>query len=370
MKSVLKLSSKKYSLEIPIIGAATTLVVFGLTMIYDASVVAAFRDFGDKLYYFKNQLLWASLGFVALGFFSFFNYHKLIKFAPAIFLLSLFLLIAVLIPGIGAKIYGARRWISFANFTFQPSEFAKLALIFYQVSIISRFQNYRMRLLDTATVFFLPTFILAALVLLEPDLGTVLIFAGITFAVYFIGQAPLWHFVLAIPALMIASLIAIIAQPYRLTRLEVFLDPNFDPQGASYQINQILKSLANGGILGVGLGASRGKFDFIPEVHSDAIFAVVAEELGFVGAVFLIGLLLFLIIKSTEVAKNAGDFEGKIMASAIATLFGTQAFLNLASVVALIPLTGIPLPFISYGGSSLVVTLSAVGILINIRRNS
>lgn len=364
------LKSHRLSFDLPLITASTLLVIFGLAMIYDASVVAAYRDFGDKLYYFKNQLVWATLGFMALTIFSFVDYHKLVKIAPTLFILALLLLAIVLIPGIGSKIYGARRWINIAGFSFQPSELAKLALIFYQTSIISKLQNWRIRIWDALYVLFLPTFLAIALVLAEPDLGTALIFAGITFVIYFVGQAPIWHLAILVPILTIGSLIAIVVEPYRLTRLKTFLNPNFDPQGASYQINQILIALGSGGLLGVGVGASTGKFDFIPEVHSDAIFAIVAEELGFIGAILVITVLLFLILRGIAIAKNAKDFQGRLLAIGLTALIASQTILNLASIVALIPLTGIPLPFISYGGSSLLVTMSAIGILNNIKRNS
>lgn len=370
MIASLNLKFRRSAIDLPLITASTLLVIFGLAMIYDASIVAAYRDFGDKLYYFKNQLVWATLGFMALTVFSFIDYHKLLKLAPAFFILALLLLAIVLIPGIGSKIYGARRWINIAGFSFQPSELAKLALIFYQTSIISKFQNYRVRIADALYVLFLPTFLAIVLVLAEPDLGTALIFAGITSVIYFVGGAPLWHFLILAPTLTIGSLIAIVVEPYRLTRLKAFLNPNFDPQGASYQINQILIALGSGGLLGVGIGASRGKFDFIPEVHSDAIFAIVAEELGFIGAFLVIAVLLFLILRAVSIAKNAKDPQGRILATGLTALIASQTVLNLASIVALVPLTGIPLPFISYGGSSLLVTMSAIGILNNIKRNS
>lgn len=369
MKSV-ALSPQKPAIDMPLLVTSFILVIFGLILIYDASIITALRDFGDKLYYFKNQLIWASLGAFTLLFFSFFDYHRLLKFGPKLFLFSLVLLILVLIPHIGSRIYGARRWITVANFNFQPSEIAKLALIFYQTAIIAKFQNYRVSLADATYVLFLPTIVTAGLILAEPDLGTALIIIGVSLATYFIGGGPLWHFLLFLPVLVSGSVLAIILEPYRANRLKAFLDPNFDPQGASYQIKQIIASLSSGGFLGVGIGGSQGKFDFIPEVHSDAIFAVVAEELGFIGAVFVLLLFLFLINRGIQIAKGAKDDQGRILALAITAMISIQIFLNLASIVALVPLTGVPLPFISYGGSSLVVTMSAIGILNNIKRQS
>jgi len=366
----LPLKPQKNLFDIWLLGATLLLVVVGLLAIYDASVVAAFRDFGDKLYYFKNQLIWASLGFLSLAFFSFFDYHRLLKISPLLLGFSIFLLVIVLIPHIGTKIYGARRWINISGFTFQPSEFAKLATILYGSAIMTRFENFKIKLFDVFLVLFLPILTIAALVLLEPDFGTSLIFIGIILTIYFVGNGTFWHFLLLIPVTIVGSVAMIMTHAYRFERLKSFLNPSYDPQGASYQINQILIALTSGGILGVGLGGSRSKFAFVPEIQSDAIFAVWVEELGFIGAIFLIGLFLFLIYRAINIARNACDYQGRILAMAIVSLLSIQTLINLASIVVLIPLTGVPLPFISYGGSSLFVTLTAIGILSNIRRQS
>src|SRR3990167_3468187 len=362
------LKSAKKGIDIPLLGVTILLVFIGLLAIYDASVVSAFRDFGDKLYYFKNQLIWAGISLTALGFFSFFNYHKLLKLSLPILGLAIVLLVLVLIPHIGTEAYGARRWINIGNFTFQPSEFAKLAVIFYTASIMAKFENFKIYLKDVLSVLFLPITILTALVLVEPDLGTAFILVAITLAVYFVGRSPIWHLMLVLPMALVSVVFAIITQPYRLERLKSFIDPSYDPQGASYQINQIIIAISAGGLKGVGLGYSRSKFAFIPEVHSDAIFAVFVEELGFIGAIFLISLFLFLMRRALTIARQSSDYQGKILAMGVVSLLSLQILFNLASNVALVPLTGVPLPFISYGGSSLFVTMSAIGILLNIKR--
>ncbi|MBI2598978.1 putative lipid II flippase FtsW [Candidatus Curtissbacteria bacterium] len=362
--------TQKHAIDVPFIAATVLMVIIGLVVIYDATPLAAFQDFGDKLYYFKNQLIWATLGAMALAFFSFFDYHRLLKVAYPFLAFSIFLLLIVLIPGIGSKIYGARRWITLGGFSFQPSEIAKLALIFYEAATITKFENFKIRIGDALLVIFLPALAITGLVLIQPDLGTALIFVAITLTIYFVGGGPIKHLILGFPALIAAVLAAIVLEPYRFARLKSFLDPLHDPQGASYQINQILIALSSGGLFGVGLGASRSKFNFIPEVQGDAIFAVFVEELGFVGAVLLIALFLFIITRGITIAQNAKDFTGKILAIGIVSLIGIQVLFNLASIVALVPLTGIPLPFISYGGSSLFVTMVGVGILINIHRES
>jgi len=364
------LKSQKSHFDLWLIATSILLVIIGLLSIYDASVIAAFRDFGDKLYYFKNQLTWAALGLLAMGFFSFFDYRKLLKISPFLLAICIILLAVVLIPGVGNEIYGARRWIGFSKFSFQPSEITKLALILYGTAIISKFEKYKIKIGDVLIVFFLPLLISVALVLFQPDLGTALIFIGIILTIYFIGKAPVWHFLLAIPLVVGSAIVAIVTQPYRLARLKSFIDPTFDPLNTSYQISQILNALASGGLLGVGIGASRSKFAFIPEVQGDAIFAIIVEEMGFIGAIFLISLFLFLISRAITIAREAPETRGKILAIGIVGLFSIQILFNLASVVALVPLTGIPLPFISYGGSSLFVTLTSVGILLNVKRQS
>lgn len=370
MENRLIFRTKKNGLDLWLVAITGALVIIGLLAIYDASPVAALRDFGDKLYYFRNQLVWITISTLALAFFSFFDYKKLLKLAPVIMLTTLFLLLAVLVPHIGTQAYGARRWITMANFTFQPSEFAKLAIIFYTTAIMVKLEKYKIRIIDAILVYFIPTFIAIGLVILQPDLGTALIFLAIALTIYYVGGAPIWHFLISLPLLGIAVTAAIITEPYRLTRLKSFLDPSFDPQGASYQINQILTAISSGGLFGTGLGASRSKFAFIPEVHSDAILAIIIEELGFVGALILLGLFLFLLIRALAIAKTAKDSSGRVLALGITALIAIQSLFNFASVVALVPLTGVPLPFISYGGSSLLVTMSSIGVLINIQRNN
>ena len=364
------LKPQKKTFDFWLLAITTLLVAIGLIAIYDVTVVTAYRDFGDKLYYFKNQLLWAGLGIISLAFFSLFDYHKILKLSPIFLIISVILLIAVLVPFIGTKTYGARRWFNFGSFSLQPSEFAKLALVFYLTMILSKFEKYKYRFVDIALVLFIPALLVTFLVLRQPDLGTAMIFVGVTSVMYFIGGGPIWHFALTAPFIIIAGITAVLTAPYRFLRLKAFLDPTFDPQGASYQINQILIALSSGGLLGVGLGGARSKFAFIPEVQSDAIFAVIVEELGFLGAICLTGLFLLLIFRAIKIAQESQNYAGKILAMGIVGLLAIQILLNLASNVALVPLTGIPLPFISYGGSSLFITLTSIGILSNIKRQS
>lgn len=356
--------------DLPLVVVTGLLLLTGLIIIYDVTPLVSFNLAGDRLYYFKNQLTWATIGAVTMVLLSFFDYHRIIKLSPTIIFASLVSLILVLIPGIGTEVNGARRWINLSGFTFQPSEFAKLSLIIYSASIISKFENFKIKLMDAILVIFIPAAVIAGLVFLEPDLGTSLILMTLVLITYYVGNGPLLHFSLIFPAVVALAVPLIIFEPYRLERIKSFLDPMSDPQGTSYQILQILKAIVTGGFFGVGLGGSIGKFNFVPEIQTDAIFAIFVEETGFVGAVLLIAAFVFIISRAILIAKNAPDLQGRVLASGIAGLLFVQSFFNIASNVALIPLTGVPLPFISYGGSSLFITLAAIGILLNIKRQS
>src|SRR4030067_1343994 len=211
---------QRSSFDFWLISTTAVLILVGLLTIYDASVVVAARDFGDKLYYFKNQVIWVFLGLGALVFFSFFSYRKLLKASPVILLASIILLVAVLIPQIGSEVYGARRWIAVSGFTFQPSEFAKLSLILYLSLMIAKFENLKFKLSDVFIVFFLPTLAGLGLIVLQPDLGSAIIIGVTSMIIYFVGKAPLWHFVAVVPAFVLSAVIAIFTAPSRIDRLK------------------------------------------------------------------------------------------------------------------------------------------------------
>lgn len=342
----------------------TLLAVFGIMMIYNASSVSAFEDFGDKYFYLKEQLRWFGLGFLVLGFFSFFDYRKLYFLSPFLLLLSSVLLILVFIPGLGVTAYGASRWLNFRFFSLQPSEFAKFALVIYLSAWFSEKEKGRL------WAFLLLAGFLLGLILLQPDMGTAVVLAASALLLYFLSGAPLWHLVAILPLAAAASYILIRISPYRFQRLLSFLNPNFDPLGASYHLRQILIALGSGGLWGLGLGQSRQKYAYLPESMTDSIFAIIGEEVGFLGATVLILFFLFCFWRGFKIAKAAPDRFGQLLAAGITSWLAIQTFVNLSAMVALIPLTGVPLPFISYGGSSLVVAMSGVGILLNISRQS
>lgn len=337
-----------------------SLTIFGLAMVANASVVEAYRDFGDKLYYFKLQLQWAGIGLLGFVLASFFNYRRLRPLAVPLLIITLISLGLVLIPGIGTKVLGAKRWLGIGAFSFQPAELAKLAFVLYLAAFMSQKRNLFPFLALLA--------ILIGLIILEPDLGTAVIIAATGLVVYFASGAPIiWLSGLVIVGFM-AGLGLIFSSPYRKERILTFFNPARDPLGASYHIRQILLALGSGGLLGLGLGQSRQKYEYLPAAATDSIFAIIAEELGFVGAFVVIAAFLFLIWRGFKIAKEAPDKFGALLATGIISWIGFQTLINLSAIVALVPLTGVPLPFISYGGSSLVLILTASGILVNISK--
>lgn len=336
--------------------------VFGLMMIYEASNVVSFRDFGDKLHFVKDQLIWSVLGVIALITSSVTNYKKLYNLSVPLLIITLVSLIAVFIPGVGLKLMGAHRWINLGKIVFQPSELAKISLILYLSSWLSA-KNHKSFL---AIIILFS--IIIGLVILQPDLGTAVILTVIFLVIYFISGAPIWQFLLLIPFSICAVLALAITSPYRLARVTTFLNPALDPLGSSYHIRQILVSLGSGGLWGLGIGASRQKYQYLPEATTDSIFAIIGEEFGFIGTFIFIVMIMILLYKIYKVAKNAPDKQSFLLAGGVMTYICTQILINLGSMVALFPLTGVPLPFISYGGSNLIISMFAMGIVINISK--
>jgi cell division protein FtsW len=340
------------------------LVVFGLLMIYDASSFVAYRDFADKYHYLRSQFVWAILGFGILGFFSFFNYKKLAKIALPFLLLVILMLVAVLIPGIGVNLLGAKRWIDLRFTVIQPSEFIKLALAIYLAAWFSNKEKERL------PAFLLLLGLIVFLVIVEPDMGTTMIILVEGLIVYFLSGSRMIYFAFLAPIFALIGIILVKISPYRAARLATFLDVSKDPQTFSYQVRQILIALGSGGLFGTGIGNSLQKYAYLPENTTDSIFAIIGEELGFLGALFLILLFGLLIYIGFYIAMNTKDNFGRLLAGGITAFLGFQVFINLAAQTAILPLTGIPLPFISYGGSALTMNLASIGILINIARQN
>jgi len=360
------------------------LVIFGLIMVYDASVIGAAERYDDQFKFLKQQVVWVILGscFATLAYF--FDYRQYPKIIVPAILLTILLLGLVLIAG--PVIFGSRRWFDLGTFRFQPSELAKLTFTIYLASWLSKQKVRSGKIKDdlkdhlkTELIPFAIIFILiCALIIGEPDLGTTAIVAITALAVYFISGTDTIHtigsFMLMGVMGVIGAFAAVIA-PYRLRRVQTFIETIQsgdvpDPLGAGYQINQVLIAIGSGGLFGVGFGESRQKFFYLvgDSAWTDTIFAVFAEEFGFVGDVILMLVFLLFISRGIQIALHAPDRLGSLLAIGITVWIGIQTFLNIAANIALGPLTGIPLPFFSYGGSSMIVNLIAVGILLNISR--
>lgn len=361
-KKTLESTAKKRGSPSTIFVLSIILTLIGLFFIFEASSIAASRAFGDSFYYLKFQSIWFVIGVLAMAFFSYFDYHKLYYLSLPALLVTVASLVLVLIPGIGYSVAGARRWINLGIINFQPSELAKFSVILY----LSSWFLYKERKRFFSFLFLL--LLIIFLIMLQPNMGTAVIIFAIFATAYFISGQSLSHLLLLTPAAMVIFFLLIKTSSYRMGRILTFLNPKLDPLGISYHVKQILISLSAGGLFGRGLVESRQKYQFLPEAHTDSIFAIAAEEFGFVGSAFLIFLFFLLILESYQIVFQAKDRYGKLLAGSIFSLLAFQVMINLGGMVNLVPLTGVPLPFISYGGSSLLVFFSLMGILINIAK--
>ena len=355
---------KKAQLESHLLVLVTlALVAFGLVMVYSATSAPAALERTDPMSYLKKQGVYALIGVVLMMSASRFDYRRLRLLAPALVLSALGGCLAVLV--IGARINGARRWIELGPATFQPSELAKLALAVWAAAYLSKRPAPRsLKELWRPIGLLLGVFCL--LILAEPDLGTAISLVVVLLAVLLISGTPVPTLAAGTSIAVAVGLVAIWFEPYRRARLFSFIDPWKDPQGAGFQTVQALISLGSGGFLGAGLGHGVAKINYLPEAHTDMIFAVIGEELGLLGVTAVIAAYGAFAYAGLRVALACRDPFGKRLAAGIVGLVCGQAVINLAAVLGLAPLTGIPLPFISYGGSSLVVGLLGVGILLNI----
>jgi cell division protein FtsW len=316
----------------------------------------------DGLYYLKAQTIWLILGIVVMFLMSFFDYHKLYYLSFPALIITLILLVVVLIPGVGVHINGARRWINLGFASLQPSEIAKFSIILY----LSSWFLYKER--DRFFSYLILMSIVVLLIMMQPDMGTTMIIFGIFLIIYFIAGLEIGKMLFVAPFLAGALWLFVSSSQYRMKRLVTYFNSDIDPLGIGYHVNQILISLSAGGIFGRGFGESRQKFLFLPEAHTDSIFAIISEEMGFVGGMVLVGLLMFLCFKCYQVAQSARDRFGQLLAGGIFSLIALEVTINLGAIVHIIPLTGVPLPFISYGGSNLLIFFSLMGILINIKK--
>lgn len=345
------------------------LTLSGVLMIASAGIVYADVRFGDPYFFFKRQLVGVILGFILLFVMSKIDYHFYRRWALIIYAAATGLLVLVLVPGIGITAYGASRWLNLGPAQFQPSEAMKLALILYVAAWCSSKGTKLLTDIQEGLVSFLAIISVACiLVFLQPNVGTMSILIFIAIGIFYLAGARLSHIASVIGMGIVGFFVLILAAPYRMARFTSFLNPEADPQGAGYQIQQALIAIGSGGFFGVGLGHSKQKGLYLPEPVGDSIFAIIGEEVGFIGVMIVIILFFLFAWRGMKIAAHAPDMFGKLVAGGITIWITGQAIVNIAAITSLMPLTGIPMPFISYGGTSIIFSLGAVGILLNISR--
>jgi cell division protein FtsW len=361
-KTTVQLKKQNKNFSKPLFVTTLVILVVGLIAVADVSAPQAINTFGDRFYFLKQQLVSAGIGIMVMLILSKIPYRFWEKMALPFFILSVLLLILVLFPSIGSKTYGARRWIFLGPLNFQPSELVKLSLSVYLAKVAAKGKNI--------WSYIVPVVIVVGLIMLQPDLGTTIIVSAIGAVQIFIAGVNLIYFMALIASGGVVGTLLILFSDYRRDRLMSFIQQSQDPLGNSYHIRQVLLALGLGGLLGVGLGESRQKFLFLPEAATDSIFAIIGEEVGFVGSLIVISLLFYLIYLAFRVSMRANEVFPKVLAAGISTWLAAQILLNLASMTALVPLTGVPLPFFSYGGTALIMVMTGIGILLNISRHS
>lgn len=358
---------RKYQKADPLLlGVILILLLIGIIMTYSSSAVKGYLYFDDPYHYFKAELVWVALGLMAMTIALAIDWRFLYQWTKPILYLALLMLVLVKIPGIGREVNGATRWIGVGPLSIQPSEIIKLAMVLMMARFLSanpyKATSFLKGIISTLAILG----VVCALIMLQPDLGTVLVIAATVFFMLLAIGAKIWHMVglgFAGVGLVVA---AIIAAPYRMRRIFAFLDPWADPSGKGYQTIQSLLALGPGGLFGLGLGQSRQKFLYLPENHTDFIFAMIGEELGFIGATLVVLLFFLFIWRGFRTAINAPNNFLALLAVGLTSLIGIQAMINMGVVSGVLPVTGITLPFISYGGTSLLFTMTGAGLLLNI----
>jgi len=355
---------------VALLAIITTLNLFGLVMVLSASSVSALDDYGSTWYVAMRQGLWLMAGAAMCIVVMKVDYHRWRRMAVPALAGSILLLMLVLVPGVGMNVNGASRWLGYGPLSLQPSELAKLTVLLFVADLLAR----RAAWIGDIRLTLVPATVVlggvAALLMLQPNLGTTLVLGSIVVTVLYVAGTPL----LPLAALstlggLVATALAL-AAPYRRARVLAFLDPWKDYQDTGYQNIQSLVGIASGGITGIGLGESRAKWGFLPYAHTDFIFAIIAEELGLVGALVVVGLFVALCVLGARAALLAPDRFGMLIAAGVTVWFGVQAFVNIGAVIGILPITGVPLPFVSYGGSSLVFSMTGAGLLLNVARQA
>jgi len=352
-----------------VILSAVFLTAVGVLMVYSTSSVYSMENFGDPNYYLKRQAVYLLLGLISMFAILSVDYRVLRKLVYPAYIIGLCMLIIVLIPGIGKEVGGARRWIDLGAFSFQPSEIAKYIIVLYLAHSLTKKRDK----VDSFVVGFASHILIAGvyviLILLEPDFGTATTMIAVLFAMLFIGEVRI-KYLLPLGLVSVALLcLAVLTKGYRIERITAYMDPWQDPLGSGYQSIQSFIAFALGGIYGTGLGDSTQKLFFLPQAHTDFIFSIIGEELGFIGIVLIIIAFVVLLVRSLRVSLRAPDLFGCYLVFGCVVLLTLQAGMNMAVAVGLFPTKGLTLPFISYGGTSLITSLATVGIILNVSRS-
>jgi len=344
--------------------------LLGLVMVLSASSVVALDDYGSSWYVVMRQAMWLAFGTVACVILLRVDYHRWRRWSLPLLALSGVLLTLVLVPGVGVSANGASRWLGYGPLSLQPSELAKLTVLLFAADLLARraawMDDIRLTLVPVAVVFGT----VALLLMLQPNLGTTLVLGAVVLSLLFVAGTPFIPLTgIAAAGGAVATGLALWA-PYRRARVLAFLDPWADYQNTGYQNIQSLVGVASGGITGTGLGESRAKWGFLPYAHTDFIFAIIGEELGLIGALFVVALFVGLCVLGARAALLAPDRFGMLIAAGVTVWFGVQAFVNIGAVIGILPITGVPLPFVSYGGSSLLFSMVGAGLLLNVARQA
>lgn len=362
-------AKKSNSMDFTLLITVLILLAIGVAMVFSASSISSQVKLDDKYHYLKSQGSYALLGIAVMIFLSKLNYKLLGKFAPALVLISMLMLILVFVPGIGFQANGAWRWIRIGPIPMQPSELAKFALILFMAKSISNKKEKIRTFVQGVLPYVVLMGIYCILIILEPNKSMAIIFVLITFTILFSAGAKLWHLAIWGAPLIPGAAFILLKDKYSLLRITSYMDPWADPLKSGYQAIQSLLALGSGGLFGLGLGNSRQKFFYIPEPQNDFIFAIIGEELGFIGTSAILLLFLLLIWRGIRIAIHAPDSFGCLLATGIVAMVGIQVILNIAVATVSIPTTGVSLPFISSGGTSLLFVMANMGILLNISKN-
>lgn len=347
-----------------------TLLAAGLLIVFSASMVISQKNFGTPYYYLLRQGISALIGLGGLVILQAVPYKTWKKLALPLLVISLLLVSAVFMPQLGLTSGGARRWLNLGPLSIQPSEILKLSLILYLASWLDKKKAQTKNFTSAFIPFLVIVGVVATLLALQPDIGTLVVIGISATILYFLGGGKISQIVTFIILAAVGLGIIVQTAPYRLNRFLVFLNPALDPQGIGYHLNQALIAIGSGGFFGRGFGQSIQKFNYLPEPIGDSVFAVIVEEFGFLGGLALAALFFAFFIRTIVVARRAPDFFSKILVAGLSSIITIQALINMAAISGLLPLTGIPLPFISYGGTSLVITLAMVGIMLNVSKKS